>query len=70
MARKGACQPGCGPGSQKIYFNCVKHDIKFDKNIMRNNKDCKLVTRPHSEQPCMGLCDNVQWVYSRWSDVS
>lgn len=67
---KGACQPGCGPGTQKIYYRCVKHYITSGANLVQPNKDCRLVTKPPSEQSCEGTCDNVLWVYSEWSECS
>lgn len=69
-AGKGSCQPGCGPGSQKIYFRCVKQEIRSRRNVVRSGKDCKHITRPRAEQPCNGRCDNIHWLYSKWSKCS
>lgn len=70
VSSKGTCQPGCGPGTQRIYFRCVKHHIASGANLVRPNEDCRLVEKPPSEQPCEGTCDNVLWMYSRWTEVS
>ncbi|XP_028407987.1 A disintegrin and metalloproteinase with thrombospondin motifs 9-like [Dendronephthya gigantea] len=70
VSSKGTCQPGCGPGTQRVYFRCVKHHITSGANLVRPNNDCRLIIKPPSEQPCEGTCDNVLWVYSRWTECS
>lgn len=67
---QGACQPGCGPGTQTIYYQCVKHHIQSGANLVQHSKDCRLVTKPPTEKPCEGTCDNLLWEYSQWSEVS
>ena len=48
----------------------MKHFIRSGANFVQHDKDCKQVTKPASEQSCNGTCNNVVWLYSRWSEVS
>ena len=49
---------------------CVKHDIQSGANLAVHSKDCRRVSKPPSERPCEGTCDNLLWKYAQWSEVS
>ncbi|XP_046840031.1 A disintegrin and metalloproteinase with thrombospondin motifs 9-like [Xenia sp. Carnegie-2017] len=70
ITSKGACKPGCGPSTQKLYYRCVKHFVSSGANLIHPSRDCERVTRPPNREKCEGSCDNVVWAYSRWSKCS
>lgn len=64
------CTGNCGPGIQKIKYNCVKilHDNSISQRMPHHL--CSHLADMPAEQKCNGSCKDVRWSYGEWSSCT